>query len=70
MMQVRCHKCGWNFTLSRDAIANIMEEVNETKAKHYTMECPKCRQAIKVQTRMLKRYYRPPTAEPADEGTE
>jgi hypothetical protein len=27
-------------------------------------------QAIKVQTRMLKRYYRPPAAEAAEEGAE
>jgi Zn finger protein HypA/HybF involved in hydrogenase expression len=70
MMQVRCQKCGWNFTLSRDAIANIMEEVNETKAKNYTMECPKCRHAIKVQTRRLARFYRPPAPETADQGSQ
>ena len=63
MLQVRCPKCGWNFTLSRDAIANIMEEVNETKAKHYTMECPKCRQAIKVETKRIRRFHRPVSAE-------
>jgi ssDNA-binding Zn-finger/Zn-ribbon topoisomerase 1 len=71
MMQVRCQKCGWGFTLSRSAIANIMEEIGETKATHYTMECPKCRQGIKVQTRQLKRFYRPQAApESAEEGAE
>jgi hypothetical protein len=47
-----------------------MEEVNETKAKHYTMECPKCRHAIKVQTRRLARFYRPPAPETADQGSQ
>ena len=71
MMQVRCRKCGWNFTLSRDAITNIMNEVQESKATHYTIDCPKCRQRNKVQTRMLKRYYHPQAAsESADEGAE
>ena len=71
MMQVRCQKCGWNFTLGSDAINTIMEEVQESKATHYTIDCPKCRRGIKVQTRMLKRYFRPQTAaESADEGTE
>jgi hypothetical protein len=68
MMQVRCQKCGWGFTLSRSAIANIMEEIGETKATHYTMECPKCRQGIKVQTRLLRRgarFQTPPSS--ADE---
>ena len=70
MMQVRCQKCGWNFTLSRDAINTIMEEIKESKPTHYMVDCSKCRQAIKVQTRMLKRYYRPPAAEAAEEGAE
>ena len=59
MMQVRCQKCGWSFTLGRDAINTIMEEVGESKATHYTLECPKCRHGIKVQTRIVKRYYHP-----------
>ena len=59
MMQVRCQKCGWSFTLGRDAINTIMEEVRESKATHYTLECPKCRHGIKVQTRVVKRYYHP-----------
>jgi hypothetical protein len=67
-MQVRCQKCGWGFTLSRDAIANIMEEIGESRATHYTMECPNCRQAIKIQTRILRRGYRPqPAPKSADE---
>jgi len=68
MMQVRCQKCGWSFTLGRDAINTIMEEVGESKATHYTLECPKCRHSIKVQTRRIRRFYRPAaTAESADE---
>ena len=69
MMQVRCQKCGWSFTLSRDAIETIVNEVQESKATHYTIDCPKCRQGIKVQTRRIKRFYRPQAApEPADQG--
>ena len=71
MMQVRCQKCGWNFTLGRDAIATIMEEIKESKPSHYMVDCPKCRHSIKVQTRQLKRYYRPQAApESGDESTE
>ena len=71
MLQVRCQKCGWSFTLGRDTIGSIMDEVKESKASHYRVDCPKCRQGIKVQTRMLKRYYRPQAAsESVDESTE
>lgn len=58
MMQVRCQKCGWSFTLSRDAIETIMNEVQESKATHYTIDCPKCRHGIKVQTRQIRRAGR------------
>ena len=69
MLQVRCQKCGWSFTLGRDTITTIMDEVKESKTTHYRMDCPKCRQGIKVQTRQLQRYLRPQAAsESADEG--
>jgi hypothetical protein len=45
--------------LGRETIAGIMEEIKDVKATHYQIECPKCRHTIKVQTRQLKRYYRP-----------
>ncbi len=59
MLQIRCQNCSWHFTLGRDAIAEIMEEIKDVKTSHYQLDCPKCRHTIKVQTRQLKRYYRP-----------
>ena len=58
MLQVRCQKCGWSFTLGRDTIASIMDEIQESKASHYRVDCPKCRQGIKVQTRLIRRVGR------------
>ena len=69
MMQVRCQKCGWSFTLGHDAIASIMDQVQETKATHYQVDCPKCRQGIKLQTRRIRRFYRPPAPEAPDPGS-
>jgi hypothetical protein len=63
MMQIRCQRCGWNFTLSRDALARIVEEIKDSRAKHYMIECPKCRHSIKVQSKKFRRYYRPDTGE-------
>ncbi len=65
MVQIHCSRCNWTFTLSQDALATIMEEIEETQAKHYTLDCPKCRHSIKVQTRILKRGYRPPSTSEA-----
>jgi DNA-directed RNA polymerase subunit RPC12/RpoP len=58
MLQVRCQKCGWNQTVGRDMISNIMEEIQESNPTHYTLDCPKCRHRIKVQTRLIKRVGR------------
>ena len=71
MMQVRCQKCSWNFTLGRETIATIMEEIKDSNPTHYMIDCPKCRHGIKVQTRRLRRFYRPQAAsESAEEGAE
>ena len=58
MLQVRCQKCGWNFTLGRDSINNIVEEIKDSKPSHYRLDCPKCRHGIKVQTRLIRRVGR------------
>ena len=71
MLQVRCQKCGWSFTMGRDTITSIMDEIKESRATHYKVDCPKCRQGIKVQTRQLRRFYRPQAAsEPAEEDND
>jgi DNA-directed RNA polymerase subunit M/transcription elongation factor TFIIS len=68
MMQIRCQKCGWSFTLGHDVLDTIMAEIQDSKATHYMLDCPKCRHSIKVQTRQLRRFYRPQAApESADE---
>jgi DNA-directed RNA polymerase subunit RPC12/RpoP len=48
MIQVRCQRCGHMHTLSREATAAAAEELKETKASHYNVECPKCRRLVKV----------------------
>lgn len=63
MLHVRCQKCGWSFTLGREAIAAIVDNL-EAKETHYTIECPKCRHGIKVQSRRIKRAYRPQPDQP------
>ena len=55
-MQVRCQRCGYMFTLSREAVTAALQEVEQTQAKHYAVECPKCRHQIKVPTKNLQRF--------------
>jgi hypothetical protein len=44
------------FTLSREAVATALEEVEQTQAKHYDVACPKCRRQIKVLVKNMQRY--------------
>ena len=53
-MQVRCQRCGNMFTLSREAVAAALEEVEQTQAKHYNVECTKCRRQVKVPVKRLR----------------
>jgi hypothetical protein len=54
-MQVRCQRCNYMFTLSREAVTAALEEVKESNAKHYNVECPKCRRQIKMPVKNLQR---------------
>jgi len=54
-MQVRCQRCGYMLTLSREAVAAALEEVKQTQAKHYNVDCPKCRRQIKVPVKDIRR---------------
>jgi hypothetical protein len=43
------------FTLSRDLIAAALGELEQKEQDYYTLECPKCRRAIKVPRPDLER---------------
>lgn len=55
MMQIRCQRCGWNFTLSRDAIGLAVAELEQSHSEFYQFDCPKCRHVVKVQAEALRR---------------
>ena len=55
-MQVRCQRCGYKFTLSRQAVTAALEELEQTPARHYNLDCPKCRRQIKVPAKEIQRF--------------
>jgi uncharacterized protein with PIN domain len=55
-MQVRCQRCSYMFTLSREAVAAALEEAEQSEARHYTVDCPKCRHQIKVPVKNMQRF--------------
>lgn len=54
-MQVRCQRCGYMFTLGRAALTLALQEVERMQAKHYGVECPKCRRQIKIPVKEIAR---------------
>jgi len=55
MMQVRCQRCGWTYTLSRDSIGFAVAETEASHSEYYQEDCPKCRNVIKIQLKDLRR---------------
>ena len=55
MRGVRCQRCGHMFSLSRDLVAEALGEVEQKGEEYYTLECPRCRRAIKVPQSDLER---------------
>jgi len=43
------------FTLARDLVVTALEEIETKGEEYYTLECPRCRHAIKVPRRQLER---------------
>ncbi len=55
MRRVRCQRCGYMFTLSRELVEAALEEMEARGADHYTVECRQCRHAIKITRQLLER---------------
>jgi len=51
MINVRCFKCGWFFTVDEKALA---EQQGEENPRHYVVECPRCRQVNKIPARQVR----------------
>lgn len=66
MIKARCYRCGNAFTLTEQFVANALAaEGIVKKPSHYTAECTRCRQMIKIS---LKGVHLP--AAEATEGGE
>ncbi len=59
MMQVRCQRCGWMFTLSREGIALALSEAQAKSEEYHALNCPQCRHVIKMQIRDMRRGLPP-----------
>jgi len=55
MREIRCGRCGHMFTLGRDLVDSLLQEVEEKEQNHTNVECSKCRRTIKVPRKKLER---------------
>lgn len=60
-MQLRCYRCGWSFSLSREQVDFALEALRAKGDKHYDVRCTRCRTVNKVSLQQLERAApRPP----------
>ena len=58
-MNARCYRCGWSFSLGREAIAAAVT-IAETQGDKYHVEpCPRCKQAVKIPIEQLRQALPP-----------
>jgi hypothetical protein len=62
-MNHRCYRCGWSFTLGREAIEAAVAQAG--KEKTYALPCPRCRQINKIPVQQLRRNLPPGWTPPA-----
>jgi hypothetical protein len=65
-MNVRCYRCGWSNSLSREAIEEAA--VSSAGQKAHVIHCPRCRQAIRIPMDQIMRALPPGWTPPAAEA--
>jgi uncharacterized Zn finger protein len=63
-MQLRCYRCGWSFSLSREQVAFALETARSKGGSHYDVRCTRCRTVNKVPLKQLEKEL-PPRETPA-----
>lgn len=66
-MNTRCYRCGWSFSLGREAVETAVAAALASGAKVHVEYCPRCRQVIKMPVDQLRRSL-PPGWTPPEAG--
>ncbi len=66
-MNARCYRCGWSFSMSREAIAAAVAAADARGDTYHVEPCPRCKQAIKLPLDQLRNSL-PPGWTPAAEA--
>jgi hypothetical protein len=65
-MNTRCYRCGWSFSLSREAIEAAA--VSSAGQKAHVIHCPRCRRAIRIPMDQIMHDLPPGWTPPAPSG--
>ncbi len=58
-MNARCYRCGWSFSMSREAIAAAVTAADARGDTYHVEPCPRCKQAIKLPLDQLRQSLPP-----------
>lgn len=64
-MQLRCYRCGWSFSLSREQVEFALETTLSKGGAHYDVRCTRCRTVNKVPLKQLQKAAPRPAQPPA-----
>jgi uncharacterized Zn finger protein len=65
-MQLRCYRCGWSFSLSREQVDFAIQTTQAKGGNHYDVHCTRCRTVNKVPLKQLEQSApRPSPSAPA-----
>jgi hypothetical protein len=67
-MQLRCYRCGWSFSLSREQVDFALESARAKGREHYDVHCTRCRTVNKVPVKQLEKGAPRPAASAPGEG--
>jgi phage FluMu protein Com len=69
-MQIRCYRCGWSFSLSREQTEFALQSAKAKGGKHSDIHCPQCRTVNKIPLKQLEQSLPPARpAPPTDPGS-
>jgi hypothetical protein len=68
LMQLRCYRCGWSFSLSREQVEFALESTKAKGGQHYDVHCTRCRTVNKVPLKRLEMSAPPPASAASGEG--
>lgn len=60
-MQIRCQRCQKPFALTKEAVLNALEELEQRQLHHFNAVCPHCGRINRVSQKDLKRSASRPT---------